>query len=66
MEDLKNTFPCCECYALDPHVAESEKILGNWILNKFEYFGGVVAVVLGVEHKNREVKLRISTFPIFF
>ena len=34
MED-KKTFPYCECYDLDLRVAEDEKLIGNWIFNKF-------------------------------
>ena len=26
---MKKTFPCCECYALEPHVAEGEKLIGD-------------------------------------
>ena len=39
------TSPCCECYALDLRVAEDEKLMGSWIFNKFDYYGGVVVVV---------------------
>ena len=42
---IKN-IPFCECYALEPCVNEDEKLIGNWIFNKFEYFGGDVVVVV--------------------
>ena len=48
---MKKTFPCCECYALEPHVAEGEKLIGDWIFNKFGYSGGIFVLVWGVEHK---------------
>ena len=42
---INKTFPFCEYYVLEPRVAEDEKLMGKWILNKFEYYGGVIVVV---------------------
>ena len=61
------TSPSCECYALQPCVAEDEKLIGNWIFNKFNYSGGVcVVVVWGVEHKIEKYSCRLVGFYHLF
>ena len=52
--NINKSLPCCECYNLDPRVAEYEKLIGNWIFNKFECSGVVVVVVWGVEYKTEK------------
>ena len=41
---IKN-LPFYECYALKLSVDEDEKLIGNWIFNKFEYSGVIVVAV---------------------
>ena len=36
---------------LEPHVAEDNKSIGNWLFNKFYYSVVVVVVFCGVEYK---------------
>ena len=36
---------------MEPRVSEDETLTRNWIFNNFEYYGGVVVAVYGVEHK---------------
>ena len=57
--------PYCQCHVLYPHVDQYEKLIGNWLFNKFQYYVIVVVIVCGVEYKIEKLNCILVLFCLF-